>query len=135
MLVCGDSRNWIYFETKFTSTHFRPLQDISSLQKKFNMLVMKKIPPGNPTCPAFVQCAKKIVNALVDRCNISSHECVCNFADNNAMLDPVEENNSNQGNMEVQEDEVEVDLESPNMIYVFHVVTSLPAHDSDTLHT
>ena len=47
------------------------------------------------------------------------------------MLDPVEENNSNQGNMEEQGDEAEVDVESPNMISVFDVVNSLPAHDSD----
>jgi hypothetical protein len=62
------------------------------------MLVMKKIPIGNPTCPPFVQCAKKIFNALVDRCNISSHECIRNLADNNAMLNSVRVSNSNQGN-------------------------------------
>ena len=94
-------------------------------------MVMKKIPTGNPTCPPFVRNAKKIVNALVDKCNISSHECTCNLADNNAMLDPVEEINSNQGNMEEQEDEAEVVVESHNMISVFDVVDSLLAYDSD----
>jgi hypothetical protein len=89
------NQEWEYVETESTSTHFRPLQDITSLQKKFNMLVMKKIPTGNPTCPPFVQCAKKIFNALVNKCNISCNECICNVADNNAMLDTVEENNSN----------------------------------------
>jgi hypothetical protein len=89
---------------------------------------MKMIPTGNPTCPLFVWCTKKIVNALVDKCNISSHECICNLADNNTMLNPVEENNSNQGNMKEQEDEPEVDVESPNMISVFDVVNYLPAH-------
>ena len=44
------------------------------------------------------------------------------------MLDPVEENNSNQGNMKEQEDKPEVDVESPNMISVFDVVNYLPAH-------
>ena len=48
------------------------------------------------------------------------------------MLNPVEENNSNQGNMKEQEDEPEVDVELPNMISVFDVVNYLPAHDSDT---
>ena len=75
------------------------------------MLVMKNIPTGNPTCPPFVQCATKIFNALVDKCNISSHECIHNLADNNAMLDAVEKNNSNQGNEEEQED-AEVVVES-----------------------
>ena len=51
---------------------------------------MRKIPTGNPTCPPFVQHAKKIFNALVDKCNISSHEHICNLANNNAMLDAVE---------------------------------------------
>ena len=32
------------------------------------------------------------------------------LADNYAMLDPVEENNNNQGNMEEQKDEAEVDM-------------------------
>ena len=100
MLACGDSQDWIYFETEFTSTHFRPLQDIPSLPKKFQMVVMKKIPTGNPTCPPFVWSAEKIFNSLVNKCNITSHECICNSVDNNTMLDPVEENNSNQGNME-----------------------------------
>ena len=75
------------------------------------MLVMKKIPTGNPTYPPFVQRAKKIFNALVDKCNISSHERICNLVDNNAMLDAVEKNNSNQGNEEEQED-AEVVVES-----------------------
>jgi hypothetical protein len=105
MLACWDSRDWIYFETEFTSTDFRPLQDITSLQKKFNMLLKKKIPIGNPTCPPFVRHAKKIFNALVEKCNISSHGSAL-LADNNAMLDSVEKNNNNQGNMEVQEDKV-----------------------------
>ena len=47
------------------------------------------------------------------------------------MLDPVEEINSNQGNMEEQEDEAEVVVESHNMISVFDVVDSLLAYDSD----
>ena len=67
-----------------------PLWDINSTWKNFKMLVMKKIPTCNPTCPLFVQHAKKIFNALVDKCNISSHERICNLADNNAMLDAVE---------------------------------------------
>ena len=67
----------------------------------------------------------------MDKRNISSNEHIHNLADNNSMLDPVEENNSNQGNMEEQGDEAEVDVESPNMISVFDVVNSLPAHDSD----
>ena len=75
------------------------------------MLVMKNIPTGNPTCPPFVQCATKIFNALVDKCNISSHERIHNLADNNAMLDALEKNNSNQGNEEEQED-AEVVVES-----------------------
>ena len=54
--------------------------------------------------------------------------CIHNLADNNAMLDPVEENNSNQGNIKDQEDEPEVDVESPNTISVFDVVNYLPAH-------
>ena len=33
--------------------------------------------------------------------------------------------------MKEQEDEPEVDVELPNMISVFDVVNSLPAHDSD----
>ena len=111
MHVYGDSRDWIYFETEFTFTHFRPLWDINSLWKSFNMLVMKNIPTGNPTCPPFVQHATKIFNALVDICNISSHECICNIVDNNAMLDAVEKDNSNQGNEEEQED-AEVVVES-----------------------
>ena len=122
------TQEWEYVETEFTSTNFRPLQNITSLQKKIIMLVMKKIPTGNPVCPPFVWSAKKIVNALVDKCNISSHECVCNLADNNTMLDPLEENNSNQGNIKEQEDKPEVDVESPNMISVFDVVNYLPAH-------
>jgi hypothetical protein len=96
------------------------------------MLVMKKIPIGNPVCPPFVWSAKKIFNALMSKCSISSHECIHNLADNNVMLDPVEENNSNQGNIEVQEDEVEIDVESPSMISVFDVANSLPSHDSDS---
>ena len=72
---------------------------------------MKKIPTGNPTCPPFVQHAKKIFNALVGKCNISSHECICNLANNSAMLDALEKNNRNQGNEEEQEDaEVVVEL-------------------------
>ena len=47
------------------------------------------------------------------------------------MLDWVEENNNNQGYEEEQEDEAEVDMESPNMMSIFDVVNSLPAHDSD----
>ena len=131
MLACGDSRDWIYFETEFTSTHFRPLQDIKSHQMKFNMLVQKEIPTDNPKCPPFVQHAKKIFNALVGKCNISSHGCIENLADSNAMLDSVKENNNNQGYEDEQEDEAEVGMESPNMISIFDVVNSLPAHDSD----
>ena len=48
------------------------------------------------------------------------------------MLDPVEENNSNQGNIEEQEDEAEIDVESPSAISVFDVANSLPSHDSDS---
>ena len=47
------------------------------------------------------------------------------------MLDWVEENDNNQGYEEEQEDEAEVDMESPNMMSIFDVVNSLPAHDSD----
>jgi hypothetical protein len=96
------------------------------------MLVMKKIPTGNSVCPTFVCSAKKIFNALVNKCSISSHECIQNLADSNSMPDPVEENNSNQGNIEEQEDEVEIDVESPSMISVFDVANSLPSHDSDS---
>ena len=96
------------------------------------MFVMKKIPTGNPVCPPFVWSAKKIFNALVNKCSISSHECIQNLADNNAMLDPVEENNSNQGNIEEQEDEADIDVESPSVISVFYVANSLPSHDSDS---
>ena len=93
---------------------------------------MKKIPTGNPVCPPFVWSAKKIFNALVNKCSISSHECIHNLAYSNAMLDPVEENNSNQGNIEEQEDEADIDVESPSMISVFDVANSLPSHDSDS---
>ena len=96
------------------------------------MLVKKKIPTGNPTCPPFVQYAKKIINALVEKWNISSHRCLCNLADNNAMLDTEEENNSNQENKKEQEDDPEVVVESTNMISIVEVVNSLPAHDYDT---
>ena len=96
------------------------------------MLVKKKIPTGNPTCPLFVRHAKKILNSLVDNCNKSSHRHICNLADNNAILDTVEERNSNQGNEEEQEDDSEVVVESPNVTSVIDVVDSLPAHDSDT---
>ena len=48
------------------------------------------------------------------------------------MLDPLEENNSNQGNIEEHEDEAEIDVKSPIMLSVFDVANSLPAHDSDT---
>ena len=41
-----------------------PLWDINSPWKNFNMLVMKKIPTCNPTCPPFVQHAKKILRHL-----------------------------------------------------------------------
>ena len=71
---------------------------------------------------------QKGFNALVDKYSISSHECIHNLADSNAMLDPLEENNSNQGNIKEQEDKPEVDVESPNMISVFDVVNYLPAH-------
>ena len=43
----------------------------------------------------------------------------------------MEENDNNQGYEEEQEDEAEVDMESPNMMSIFDVVNSLPAHDSD----
>ena len=94
------TQEWEYVETEFSSTHFRPLRDVTSLRKKFNILVKKKIPTGNPTCPPFVRHAKKIFNSLVEKCNISSHGHIRNLADNNAMLDTVEESNSNQGNEE-----------------------------------
>ena len=47
------------------------------------------------------------------------------------MLDSVKENNNNQGYEDEQEDEAEVGMESPNMISIFDVVNSLPAHGSD----
>ena len=75
---------------------------------------------------------QKGFNALVDKYSISSHECIHNLADSNAMLDPLEENNSNQGNIEEHEDEAEIDVKSPIMLSVFDVANSLPAHDSDT---
>ena len=126
------TQEWEYVETEFSSTHFRPLRDVTSLRKKFNILVKKKkIPTGNPTCPPFVRRAKKIFNSLVEKCNISSHGHICNLADNNAMRDTVEESNSNQGNEEEQEDDAEVVVESPNVTSVVDVVDSLPAHDSD----
>jgi hypothetical protein len=93
---------------------------------------MKKIPTGNPACSPFLWSAKKIFNALVNKCSISSHEHIHNLADNNAMLHPVEENNSNQGNIEEQEDEVEIDVESPSVISMFDFADSLPSHDSDS---
>jgi hypothetical protein len=96
------------------------------------MLVKKKIPTGNPTCPPFVWHAKKIFNACVDKCNILSHGCICNLAHNNPMLDLVEESNNNKGIVEEQENKAEVVVESTNVISVFDVVKSLPAHDSDT---
>jgi hypothetical protein len=96
------------------------------------MLAKKKTPTCNPSCPPFVRHAKKIFNALVDKCNISSHGHIHNLADKNTMLDTVEENNNNQGNEEEQEDEAEVVVESPNMTSVVDVVNSLPAQDSDT---
>ena len=96
------------------------------------MLVKKKIPTGTPTCPPFVQHAKKIFNALVDKCNISFHGHICNLADNNSMMDSVEENNINQGNEKEQEDDVEVVLESTNVNSNVDVVNSLLVHDCDT---
>ena len=125
------TQEWEYVETEFSSTHFRPLWDVASLRKKFNMLVKKEIPTGNPTCPPFVWHAKKIFNLLVDKCNLSSHGHIRNLADNNAMLDTVEESNNNQGNEEEQEDDALVIVESPNMISVVDVVDSQPSHDSD----
>ena len=47
------------------------------------------------------------------------------------MLDSVEESNKNQGNVEEQENVAEVVVESTHVIFVFDVVKSLPAHDSD----
>ena len=47
------------------------------------------------------------------------------------MLDSVEESNNNQGIVEEQEDGAEDVVESTNVISVFDVVKSLPAHDSD----
>jgi hypothetical protein len=96
------------------------------------MLVKKKIPISHSTFPPFVQHAKKIFNALVDKCNISSHGHICNLADKNGMLDPVQKNNSNQGNEKEQEDDEEVVLESTNVNSNVDVVNSLLVHDSDT---
>ena len=96
------------------------------------MLVKKTIPTDNPTCPPFEWHAKKIFNALVDKCNTSSHGHIHNLADNNAMMDSLEESNSNQGNVEEQEDDTEVVVESTNVISDFDVVNSPPVHGSDT---
>ena len=60
------AQEWEYAETEFTFTHFRPLQDIIRLPKRFNFLVKKMNPTGNPTCPPFVWHDKKIFNAFVD---------------------------------------------------------------------
>ena len=55
---------------------------------------------------SFVHHAKHILNAHVDKCNISSHDHIQNLGANNTMLDLVEENNNNQGNEVEQEDDV-----------------------------
>ena len=80
--------------------------------------------------PSFCPACQENLNALVDKCNISSHERICNLADNDAVLDAVEKNNSNQGNEEEQED-AEVVVESTYVTSIVDVVDSLPAHDSD----
>ena len=64
------TQEWEYVETEFTSNHFKPLWNIASHWKKFTTLAKKKTLAGNPTYTPFVGCAKKVFNALVDKCNI-----------------------------------------------------------------
>ena len=54
------------------------------------------------------------------------------MADNNAMRDPVEENNNNHRNENEQEGYAEVVVESTNLISIVDVMDSLTIHDSDT---
>jgi hypothetical protein len=53
----------------------------------------------------------------VDIFNVLSHDDIQNLAENNAMLDPVKENNKNQGHEEEQENDA---------------VDTLPEHECDT---
>ena len=67
------TKEWEYIATEYSSAHPRPLCDVASLRCMFNTLAKKKTPTGIPSCPPFVHRAKKIFNALIDKCGIAPH--------------------------------------------------------------
>ena len=67
------TQEWEYIANEYSSAHPRPLRDVASLRRKFNTLAKKKTPTGNPSCPPFVRRAKKIFNALIDKCGVAPH--------------------------------------------------------------
>ena len=88
------TQEWEYVEAEFNSANLKSLRDVISLRKKFNMLVKKKIPTGNPMCPPFFRRAKQIFSALVNKCNISPHGHIPDVNNNNTIMDPVQESNN-----------------------------------------
>ena len=66
-------QEWEYIANEYSSAHPRPLHDVASLRCKFNTLAKKKTPTGNLSCPPFVHWAKKIFNALIDKCGVTPH--------------------------------------------------------------
>ena len=121
------TQEWEYVEAEFNSANLKSLRDVISLRKKFNMLVKKKIPTGNPMCPPFVQRTKQIFSALVNKCNISPHGCIPDENDNNTIVDPVQENNNNHRN---EDGDIEV-VESTTMICSVDTVDHLLQNETD----
>ena len=122
-----ETQEWEYVEGDFNSTHFRPLWDVSSLRKKFKMLVKKKIPTGNPTCPPFGWPPKQILSTLVNKCNVLPHRYIPNIDDNNAIMDPAKGCNNNYGR---EEGDTEV-VESTNVISIVDTVDHLLQNETD----
>ena len=91
------------------------------------MLEKTKISIGNLIYPPFVWCAKQIFNSLVNKCNISSDGHIPNKDDNNTIMDPLQENNSNHT---IDEGYIEV-VESTTVISIVDTVDHLKENVSD----
>ena len=115
------TQEWEYVEAEFNSANLKSLWDVKSLRKKFNMLVKKKIPTGNPMCPPFVWFAKQMFIAIVNKCNISPHGRIPDVNDNNTIMDPVQERNNTHRN---EESDTEV-VESTTVISIVDTVDHL----------
>ena len=123
------TKEWENDEAGFNATLFRPLQDDSSLRKKFNVLVKKKIPTGNSTCPPFFWQVKQIFSALVNACNISPHGHILDIKQNKCIMDPMQESNSTHKD----EEDVTEFVESTTVISIVDVVNYLLENESVTL--